>query len=138
MIENLFGAELPLAARFLIAVVVLGAIVAVIVFAIIWWRASKRPKVAYVPPEPPVEIARIVEHQTFSAGGGVAVVLLVVFNLIAVVTWVSASNILQQNVAILGWIGWNILWGVGAIIGRKRTYTVFRTPLPDRVERKMQ
>ena len=34
---------------------------------------------------------------------------------------------LQQNVALLSWIGWNILWGIGAIIGRRRTYIVHRT-----------
>jgi sterol desaturase/sphingolipid hydroxylase (fatty acid hydroxylase superfamily) len=130
MVENLFGSDMPLAVRFLIALVVLGVIIAAIVVVIIRWRSSRRVNVSYVPPEPPVEIARIVEHQTFSAGGAFAVVLLVVSNLIAVVTYASASNILQQNVAMLGWIGWNILWGVGAIIGRKRTYTVFRTPPP--------
>jgi hypothetical protein len=130
MVENLFGSDMPLAVRFLIALVVLGVIIAAIVVVIIRWRSSRRVNVSYVPPEPPVEIARIVEHQTFSAGGAFAVVLLVVSNLIAVVTYASASNILQENVAMLGWIGWNILWGVGAIIGRKRTYTVFRTPPP--------
>ena len=134
MVENLFGSDMPLAVRFLIALVVLGVIIAAIVVVIIRWRSSRRVNVSYVPPEPPVEIARIVEHQTFSAGGAFAVVLLVVSNLIAVVTYASASNILQQNVAMLGWIGWNILWGVGAIIGRKRTYTVFRTPHTHRID----
>jgi hypothetical protein len=130
MFENLFNADMPLAARFVNALTLLGGIAAAVVMVIILWRAFKRPNVVHALPEQPVEIARIVEHQTWSTGGAFAVALLVLSNLFAIVTYAVASNILQQNVAMLGWIGWNILWGIGAIVGRKRTYTVYRTPPP--------
>ena len=128
MLDNLFGEEMPLGVRFLIALIFIAAVAAAVVVAIRWLRPSKKIKVDYVPPPPPIEIASIVEHETFSAGGAFAMLLLILSNIVAIFTYALASNILQQNVAMLGWIGWNILWGVGAIIGRKRTYTDYRTP----------
>ena len=139
MFENLFSADMPLSARLLNALTLLGGTAAAVVLVIILWRAFKRSKVVHVPPEPPVEIAQIVEHQKFSTGGAFAVIFLAVSNVIAIFTYAFASNILQQNVAMLGWIGWNILWGVGAIIGRKRTYTVYRAPPPpERAEQRLE
>jgi hypothetical protein len=132
MLDNLFPAETLLGVRFLIALIFVAIVAAAIVVAIRWLRPSKQIKVDYVPPPPPIEIASIVEHETFSAGGAFAILFLILSNIVAIFTFATASNILQQNVAMLGWIGWNILWGVGAIIGRRRTYTVYRTPPPDR------
>ena len=136
MIETLFGAELPLLARFAIALLFL-VVVAILVWAAIralaWaFRFGDSPSLKRfsTTPAPPVEIARITEHVVFSGGGAFAVVMLILFNVVLTVSYFAVTNVLQQNVALLSWIGWNILWGIGAIIGRRRTYIVHRTAKP--------
>ena len=73
-----------------------------------------------------IEIARIEEKVWFSINGTIAVLMLVLCNFIAVMNFSTSKTVLQETVAALIWIGSNVLWGTGAIIGRKRTYIVRR------------
>jgi hypothetical protein len=87
---------------------------------------------AYVPSE---VIARIEGQSTFTFGGGFAAVMMGVLNFTALLTYYSASTILQQTVAVLGAISASVFWGVFVIVGRKHTYRVLREPDPvERVE----
>lgn len=94
------------------------------------WR--KPPAQNWIPPTPAAsEIARIAEHSEFSAGGGACVVFLVLFTLGSFVGYYSAGNVMQQMLVALNWIGWCILFGAGAVIGRRRTYVVTRNAPAD-------
>ena len=135
MIETWFGAKLPPWALSAIAVL------ALLVLAIIFWavtrgltggfRASHSPDMKRSTTSvPPTEIARITEHVVFSVGGTFAVVMLITFNVAIIIAYLSVPNVPQQEVALLGWIGWNILWGIAATIGRRRTYIVRRIVPP--------
>lgn len=132
---DLFGLQMPfevsLEVRLFFAfIIVLGLLGLIgIGFRAVWKSVGK-----YTPLAPAVEIARITEHVVFSGGGMFAVLMLILFNIGLTITYVAATNILQQNVAMLSWIGWNILWGIGAIIGRRRTYVVHRNVHPERQE----
>jgi hypothetical protein len=121
---------------------IFGFIIIALIGVVIWFvkgqkktRSMARPQngpqitATITPPPAPlklVTIAQIEEQVAFSGGGIVAVLLLVLCNLIAIVSFVASTTILQETLAALVWIGWNILWGTGAIIGRKRTYIVRR------------
>jgi membrane protein implicated in regulation of membrane protease activity len=87
-------------------------------------------------PEPPIEIARIEERTVFSLGGAAAGVLLVLHNFGMLFAFIGGAKSAVQE-ASLGtvWIAGNVLWGVCAIIGRRRTYRVLRDQSPaERVE----
>jgi hypothetical protein len=115
----------------LTALLLLGAcVVIVLLTAAIARYVKTQPPKQWFKPLPPVEIARISEHVEFSGGGVFAVLMLILSNIFAIIILTFTTNILQQNVAMLGWIGWNILWGIGAIIGRRRRYIVHRADPP--------
>jgi hypothetical protein len=81
-------------------------LIAVVIFASLK-IGRRKVKVDNAPQ--PVEIARITERVVFSGGGAFAVVMLIVFNIVLTLTYFAVENVLQQNVALLSWIGWNIL-----------------------------
>jgi hypothetical protein len=72
------------------------------------------------------EIARIIERSEFTLGGTVAVLLLVLHQLGMLTFWIAPR--VGQDGAMLAaaWIGGTLLWGVCALIGRRRTYAVYR------------
>ena len=124
MFETFFGAEMPLAIRFALAAFIF-LVLAGVIFGVV--RLFNKAKDGG---PPPVQIAHITEHIMFSGGGAFAVLMLVLFNIALGITFIAVPNVLQQIVAVLSWIGWNILWGIGAIIGRRRTYMVYRDAQP--------
>ena len=71
-------------------------------------------------------IATIEERATFSPGGSIAVVFLLLFQFGIILAWGSTNSAVQE--ASLGtiWIAGNVLLGIGAIIGRRRSYRVLR------------
>lgn len=99
-----------------------GAVLALAVIgvaAIKYWMRRNRP----APPQL-VDIAVIEEEVSFSGGGSFAIAMLVIFNVVALASYGASSNILQQTVAVLIWIGWNLIWGIAAAVGRRRRYLV--------------
>lgn len=84
---------------------------------------------------PPVEIAAIEEVTTFSPMGVIAVILLSIGGLLILPLLVLSGTILQQSVMFTAWIGWNVLFGAGAVIGRRRIYRVFRVMPEEKAER---
>jgi hypothetical protein len=106
----------------LIVIVVLALVAGTIIFAI---KTMRRQAAKPAPRELP-GIATIVETTTLTVGGSVALILLVLHNI--GVAGFSAKALSAVQEAALGtfWIGGNILWGIGIIVGRKRRYTVYR------------
>lgn len=72
------------------------------------------------------ELATIRETIVLTSGGGLALVLMVLHNILIVVTFFTARTVLQETVMLLGWIGGNLLLGLGVALGRRRTYTAYR------------
>jgi len=107
---------------------IVGALVALLVAAVIFERRRGDRRAASGAPPVGDIVAIIDEDVAFSVGGIIAVVMLVLFNVAAVFAWYGASNVFQQGTAALVWVGWNVLWGTGAVIGRKRRYVVRRIP----------
>jgi hypothetical protein len=71
-------------------------------------------------------IATIEERTIFSSGGSVAVILLFVFQVLIIFAWGSTKSAVQEASLGTVWIAGNILLGIGAIIGRRRSYRVLR------------
>jgi hypothetical protein len=81
---------------------------------------------------PEVEIAKIVEQVWFSGGGLIAVILLMLHNCVMFYLYLVATKSAVQEASIgTMWIAGNVLFGVGAIIGRRRTYRVLRGQNPE-------
>ena len=128
MLDNIFGTELPVAIKFAIAFV---AVVLFLVGLRVASRFLSKPRAdEYLQRPSPVQIAHMTEHVSFTFGGGFAVAMLILFNIALTITYLTVTNVLQQNVALLSWVGWNILWGIGAIIGRRREYIIYRDVVP--------
>jgi hypothetical protein len=49
--------------------------------------------------------------------------MIVAFNVVAVAYVLSLDRQIAVT-SVLIWVGWNVLWGFGAVIGRKRSYVV--------------
>ena len=114
--------QIKIAAAFIAGI----AMLAILVSIAIWiWRRIRSP----TSPDPD-QIARISERVTYSAGGFFAMFLLVLSNAAAVYMWLTDMNILPERVFALLWIGSNMLWGIGIIVGRRRTYVVYKMPSP--------
>lgn len=111
--------EIKLVAMSIAGIVLL----AIFVGGAVWiWRRMRTPS-----PNPD-QIAIISERVTYSAGGLFAVLLLALSNAAAIYIWLAAINIVSETALAVLWIGNNVLWGVGVIVGRKRTYHVYRMP----------
>lgn len=81
-------------------------------------------------PPPRTEIARIDEKATMSGGGVVCMVLLILHQIGIVFAFAAANGAIQQATVGTLWIGGNVLWGIGIIVGRARTYRVTREESP--------
>ena len=101
---------------------------------------------------PPVQIAHIEERVVFSRGGKWAVVFLVLNAILpgipVFIETVPRTPRVANTIDLINsiddgewerfwliWIGWIIVWGLAAIIGRRRTYIVYRDIVtPDQQE----
>ena len=70
----------------------------------------------------------IYEDARFSAGGGIAAGLLVLFQLAMIVGLAAQKNAVQEAALGTFWIAINIVLGCGAVIGRRRSYRVYNIP----------
>jgi hypothetical protein len=93
-----------------------------------------KPSGKYVPR--PTEMARIIEQVRFTLDGWFAIGMLLLFNVVAIpaalLVVFGDVGMIFSFYDVLIWIGWNILWGIVAILGRRRTYIVHRTVHPER------
>jgi hypothetical protein len=134
MLENFFGADMPVAVRFAIA------FFAVVLLVIGLGAASRflsKPRAnerLQPPPAPaPVQIAHMVETIEGGGGVGVAALFLVISSVASFFIFLHSSTVLQEISALLIWSGNSIFWGVIMIVaalGRKRTYIVYRDVAP--------
>ncbi len=82
--------------------------------------------------QPPVLIAMLVENTEWSWPGAFAAFGMVIVTLLAAAgIFLFPTNAIQQATSALGALLLIIPLGVGAIIGRKRTYKVFREVHPE-------
>lgn len=71
-------------------------------------------------------IAEIREQITFTPGGRICLIFLVLNTLLCGFGWFALNGAVQQAAVGTAWIAGNVLWGLGAALGRRRTYTVYR------------
>lgn len=77
----------------------------------------------------PDQIAQIDEVATFSAGGAIALIALILFQILMVLSFFGTAKSAVQEAAIgTLWMAGNVLLCTGIIVGRTRSYRVFRTP----------
>lgn len=119
--ENFFGADMPMAGRALITVGILAVLIVAVVIQQRRHAAREREAARRY-----TSIAKIREEIEFTSAGGLCIALLVVGNIYWIATFAASNTVLQQTVTALLWIGGNVLFGLGAALGRRRTYTVFR------------
>jgi hypothetical protein len=89
-----------------------------------------RLKLAIAPEERPV-IATISEKSRFTFGGSLSAALMGVAAFLPIIMGAGAKTVFQEIEADVWGLCGIILFGVGAIIGRERTYTVYRELPPD-------
>ena len=74
------------------------------------------------------ELAIITEDIRATGGGALSFLLLLVAIFVSVVSYNTATTVFQQIEAGVGFIGSAIIFGLGIALGRRRTYTVYRSP----------
>lgn len=129
--DNLFGADLPVAVRFAIGFFVVVLVIVGVSAALRFFREPRAEK--FVRPPPPVQIAHMVETIESSGGVAAAAICLLIASAISFFTFLHSSTVLQEISALLMWSGNGIFWGVIMIVaalGRKRTYIVYRDVAP--------
>jgi hypothetical protein len=122
MFESIFGLEMPLAFRFFIV-----ALIFLAVLGLVGWLVRRSGGQANAPPIPFAKI--IAEKNTeLSVLVGFSVLMLIIFSLVALNEYMTATTVLQQTVALLILIGNNTFWGIFIIAGnisRKQTHIVY-------------
>lgn len=71
-------------------------------------------------------IADIVQNDRLGGFGGFCVALIIVNWIVSGITLVMATTPFIQMIALLIWIGGNTMFGLGALLDRKRTYSVYK------------
>lgn len=74
------------------------------------------------------EIARIVEEVRTTLGGGVCTLMLILNAVCTIPPFIFDSSAVRQAAWAAAFTGGSVLWGIGVIVGRRRTYVVHRSP----------
>ena len=103
-----------------------GIVLIVVALAIaIWaWRRARTPL-------PELQIAVILERIAFSVGGILALLFLLLANAAVLYAWIRGLGGVSETSLALISLGSTVLGGLGVIIGRRRTYKVYRMPSSD-------
>jgi len=73
------------------------------------------------------ELANIVEEVTPTTWGSFCIGMVVLTAIGAFFAFSAATTVFQQIEAGVVWIGGTIMFGIGAMMNQKRTYTVYRS-----------
>jgi hypothetical protein len=73
------------------------------------------------------ELANIVEEVTPTMWGSFCIGMIVLTAIGAFFAFAAATTVFQQIEAGVAWIGGTIMFGIGAVLNQKRTYTVYRS-----------
>jgi drug/metabolite transporter (DMT)-like permease len=73
------------------------------------------------------ELANIVEEVTPTNWGSFCIGMIVLTAIGAFFAFSAATTVFQQIEAGVVWIGGTIMFGIGAMMNQKRTYTVYRS-----------
>jgi hypothetical protein len=73
------------------------------------------------------ELANIVEEVTPTTWGSFCIGMIVLTAIGAFFAFSAATTVFQQIEASVVWIGGTIMFGIGAVMNQKRTYTVYRS-----------
>lgn len=69
-------------------------------------------------------IGRYEETPKTSFNGGVCIAMLVIGTLWALFGTIGEDSAIRLAARGALWTGWSVVWGVGALLGRRRNYTV--------------
>jgi hypothetical protein len=101
------------------------ALIALVLVTAIWgWRRRRIPL-------PDLQIAVISEQTTYTIGGILALLFLLLSNAAAVYVWITGIGPLSETTLAIIWLGATMLSGLGVVAGRRRTYRVYRMPPSD-------
>jgi hypothetical protein len=101
------------------------ALVALVLATAIWgWRRRRIPL-------PDLQIAVISEQTTYTIGGILALLFLLLSNAAALYVWITGIGPLSETTLAIIWLGATMLSGLGVVAGRRRTYRVYRMPPSD-------
>ena len=83
----------------------------------------------YADPQGPV-IARLKEHTETTGGGLAAILMMVLVAIVMVMAFITDTSAIRG--AAYGAVGTALIvfFGIGAVLGRRRTYIVYREPPP--------
>jgi hypothetical protein len=73
------------------------------------------------------ELANIVEEVTPTTWGSFCIGMVVLTAIGAFFAFSAATTVFQQIEAGVVWIGGTIMFGIGAVMNQRRTYTVYRS-----------
>jgi hypothetical protein len=73
------------------------------------------------------ELANIVEEVTPTTWGSFCIGMIVLTAIGSFFAFSAATTVFQQIEAGVVWIGGTIMFGIGAMMNQKRTYTVYRS-----------
>jgi hypothetical protein len=73
------------------------------------------------------ELANIIEEVKPTPGGTVCMGMVVLTAFGSFVMFVASNTIFQQIEAGVLWIGGTIMFGIGAALGQRRSYTIYRS-----------
>jgi len=73
------------------------------------------------------ELANIVEEVTPTTWGSFCIGMIVLTAIGSFFVFSAATTVFQQIEAGVVWIGGTIMFGIGAMMNQKRTYTVYRS-----------
>jgi hypothetical protein len=94
----MFGSDMPVATQLLIAALIFLALI-----GLAWWLVRRSGDQAN---SPPIPFARVIaEQEQLGAGVGFSALMLIIFSLVALYQYITATTVLQQTVALLILIG---------------------------------
>lgn len=73
-----------------------------------------------------IEIARLDESTRLSGGGFFCFIMLLLGGVVTLIGIVLETSAIRSAASGAFWTGWNVLWGIGMLLGQRRTYTVSR------------
>ena len=98
----------------------IAVLIAAVVIALLVQRAVAQALAAR-------ELANIVEEVTPTTCGSFCIGMIVLTAIGAFFAFSAATTVFQQIEAGVAWIGGTIMFGIGAMMNQKRTYTVYRS-----------
>jgi hypothetical protein len=82
------------------------------------------------PKQPTWNVGTLEEKSSLSFGGGVCIFFIVIGALWVMMGTIIETSAVRSAASGAFWTGWNVMWGIGALLGRRRHYTVISFDAP--------